>query len=120
MSIHFRDLAEQAAADGAIAPEEILSLRRAGWGDGRIQPEEAEAIFAINPLTGGLTRSPIDLSPLGSAGANLVATDYGLLVCGPDRLRLLARVEAMAPPEPPEPVSRLNPTVPNIAANSTK
>ena len=48
MSIHFRDLAEQAAADGAIAPEEILSLRRAGWGDGRIQPEEAEAIFAIN------------------------------------------------------------------------
>jgi len=48
MSMHFRDLAEQVAADGAIAPEEILSLRRAGWTDGHIQPEEAEAIFAIN------------------------------------------------------------------------
>ena len=35
MSMHFRDLAEQVAADGAIAPEEILSLRRAGWTDGR-------------------------------------------------------------------------------------
>jgi hypothetical protein len=66
-----------------------------------------EAIFAINPLTGGLTRSPIDLSPIGNAGANIIATNYGLLVCGPDRLRLLARAEAMAPPEPPEPVSRL-------------
>ena len=48
MSMHFRDLAEQAAADGAITPEEILSLRRAGWSDGRIEPEEAEAIFVIN------------------------------------------------------------------------
>lgn len=48
MSMHFRDLAQQAAADGVITPEEILSLRRAGWGDGRILPEEAEAIFIIN------------------------------------------------------------------------
>lgn len=48
MSMHFRDLAEQAGADGAITPEEILALRRAGWSDGAIQPEEAEAIFAIN------------------------------------------------------------------------
>jgi hypothetical protein len=83
-----------------------------GLGEAAIVGDEVfwptrEAIFAINPLTGGLTRSPIDLSPLGNAGANLVATHYGLLVCGPDRLRLLARTEAMAPPEPPEPVSRL-------------
>lgn len=83
-----------------------------GFGTAAIVGDEVfwptrEAIFAINPITGGLTRSPIDLSPVGSAGANLVPTDYGLLVCGPDRLRLLARAEAMAPPEPPEPVSRL-------------
>jgi hypothetical protein len=48
MTMHFRDLAEQAAADGAITPEEILALRRAGWSDGTIRPEEAEAIFVIN------------------------------------------------------------------------
>jgi hypothetical protein len=48
MSMHFRDLAQQAAADGAITPDEILALRRAGWSDGTIAPEEAEAIFAIN------------------------------------------------------------------------
>ncbi len=48
MSMHFRDLADKAAADGAIAPEEILALRRQGWGDGQINPDEAETIFAIN------------------------------------------------------------------------
>lgn len=48
MTMHFRELAQQAAADGVITPEEILSLRRAGWGDGQIMPEEAEAIFIIN------------------------------------------------------------------------
>jgi hypothetical protein len=46
--MHFRDLAKQAAADGAITPDEILALRRAGWSNGTIEPEEAEAIFAIN------------------------------------------------------------------------
>jgi len=48
MSMHFREIAEQAAADGAITAEEILALRRAGWSDGQIRPDEAEAIFAIN------------------------------------------------------------------------
>jgi hypothetical protein len=48
MSIHFSNIARQAAADGAIAPEEILALRRDGWGDGHISPEEADAIFALN------------------------------------------------------------------------
>jgi hypothetical protein len=48
MSIHFSNIARQAAADGAITPEEILALRRDGWGDGHISPEEADAIFAIN------------------------------------------------------------------------
>jgi len=48
MSMQFRDIAVQAAADGAITADEILSLRRAGWGDGRITAEEADAIFAVN------------------------------------------------------------------------
>ncbi len=48
MSIHFADLARSVAADGSIAPGELLALRRLGWGDGRIHREEAEVIFAIN------------------------------------------------------------------------
>ncbi len=48
MSMHFRALAEQAMADGAISAEELLSLRQDGWADGRFDPEEAEAIFVIN------------------------------------------------------------------------
>lgn len=48
MSMHFRDLASRAGADGAITPEEILALRQAAWPDGRISPEEAEAIFHLN------------------------------------------------------------------------
>ena len=48
MSIYFRDLASQAAADGTISPEEILILRRAGWQDGKIDADEAEAIFEVH------------------------------------------------------------------------
>jgi hypothetical protein len=46
--MHFSDIARQAAADGAITSDEILALRREGWGDGRITADEADAIFAIN------------------------------------------------------------------------
>ncbi len=48
MSLHFRELAEQAMADGGISPQELLGLRREGWGDGAIAPDEAEALFVIN------------------------------------------------------------------------
>ena len=46
--MHFRTLADQAAADGKISPEEVLALRREAWPDGRISPDEADAILAIN------------------------------------------------------------------------
>jgi hypothetical protein len=48
MSMHFSDIARQAAADGAITSDEILALRREGWGDGRLTAGESDAIFAIN------------------------------------------------------------------------
>ncbi len=48
MSMHFSQIARQAAADGAISADEILALRREGWGDGRMTLEEAEAIFALD------------------------------------------------------------------------
>lgn len=50
MTVHFSDIARQAAADGAITHEEILALRREGWGDGVVNHAEAEAIFAIDAL----------------------------------------------------------------------
>jgi hypothetical protein len=48
MSMHFRDLAAQAAAAGRIGAEEILELRRAGWADGKMDPDEAETLFHAN------------------------------------------------------------------------
>lgn len=48
MSVQFSQLAAQVAADGVLSAEEILDLRRLGWGDGEIHRGEAEAIFAIN------------------------------------------------------------------------
>jgi hypothetical protein len=46
--MHFTDIARQAAADGTITAEEVLALRRAGWSDGTMAPDEADAVFALN------------------------------------------------------------------------
>ncbi|WP_379553123.1 hypothetical protein [Qipengyuania sp. DGS5-3] len=48
MSMQFANLAKSVAEDGHVSAEEILSLRRLGWGDGIMTREEAEAIFTIN------------------------------------------------------------------------
>ena len=48
MTTQFIDIAQRAAADGQITAEELLALRREGWGDGIITREEAEALFAVN------------------------------------------------------------------------
>ncbi|HEY6817194.1 MAG TPA: hypothetical protein VI168_16775 [Croceibacterium sp.] len=48
MTMHFADIARQAATDGAITADEILSLRRAGWADGAMAAEEVEAVFVLN------------------------------------------------------------------------
>ncbi|WP_068076976.1 hypothetical protein [Novosphingobium lentum] len=55
MSMHFRELAKQAAADRAITAEEILGLRREGWADGVFETAEADALFAINDLVADRT-----------------------------------------------------------------
>lgn len=46
--MQFSEFAAQAVADGRIAPEEIAVLRQLGWAEGRIDPDEAEALFATN------------------------------------------------------------------------
>lgn len=48
MTTHFTELARRAAADGQVSSQEVLALRRQGWGDGIIVREEAEALFALN------------------------------------------------------------------------
>lgn len=48
MSMHFDALAARAVADGVISAEDILALRREGWANGGIEPDEAEAIFLAN------------------------------------------------------------------------
>jgi hypothetical protein len=48
MTTQFIAVAQAAAADGRIAAEELLALRREGWGDGIITRAEAEALFTLN------------------------------------------------------------------------
>ena len=48
MTTQFADLARRAAEDGRVSSDEVLALRRQGWGDGVIHRDEAEALFALN------------------------------------------------------------------------
>ena len=48
MSMEFGTLAAEPASDGRISADEILELRRLGWADGAVGPDEAEALFAAN------------------------------------------------------------------------
>lgn len=48
MTTQFLEVARAAAADGQITADELLALRREGWGDGIITREEAEALFTLN------------------------------------------------------------------------
>lgn len=48
MTMHFSKIAEQALADGAICADDVRELRQAGWANGTITADEANAIFAIN------------------------------------------------------------------------
>lgn len=48
MSMEFGNLVSAIGGDGRISAEEILELRRLGWADGKMDPEEAEALFTAN------------------------------------------------------------------------
>lgn len=60
MTMHFSDIARQAASDRRVSVDEILALRRAGWANGRITPEEAETIFALNDSLGNRSDEWVD------------------------------------------------------------
>lgn len=80
----------------------------------------ADAILTFSATTGQQTRSPIDLAALGGpGGANLVATNAGLLVATRTKLSLLA--DRGAPPTKqeaptPPPLSTLPPPTDSLAA----
>lgn len=48
MTTQFIDIAKAAATEGRVTAEDLLALRREGWGDGIITRAEAEALFAVN------------------------------------------------------------------------
>lgn len=48
MTTQFSEIARRVAEDQQVTADEVLALRREGWGDGIITREEAEALFAIN------------------------------------------------------------------------
>ena len=48
MSMDFGTLAAESMSDGRISAEEIVELRRMGWADGAIGPDEAESLFTAN------------------------------------------------------------------------
>lgn len=54
------ELAEQLKAAGAISAEDTLTLRRQMWPDGRIAPDEAELVFALNDCVSQTCREWVD------------------------------------------------------------
>lgn len=48
MSMEFGNLATAAAGDGTPSAGDILELRRLGWADGKMDPDEAEGLFTAN------------------------------------------------------------------------
>ena len=48
MTMQFDEFAQDLSADGVLTAAEILSLRSEAWRDGRIDPDEAEALFLAN------------------------------------------------------------------------
>lgn len=51
MGMEFGDLTAQITGDRLVAAAEIAELRRLGWADGRMTPDEAEALFVANEIS---------------------------------------------------------------------
>lgn len=60
MTAPFLALAAELKAKAALAPADILSLRRVCWPDGRIDPAEADAIFDLNDSVKSADREWVD------------------------------------------------------------
>jgi len=60
MTAPFLTLAAELKAKAALAPADILSLRRTAWPDGHIDPAEADAIFDLNDALKSTDREWVD------------------------------------------------------------
>jgi hypothetical protein len=93
MTMHFAQIARQAAAGGAITAEEILALRRAGWADGVMAADEVEAVFTLNDAFAEPTAEWSDffVEAIGEFVVN--GTDPRGYVSEDNAKRLIARID---------------------------
>lgn len=85
----------------------LRGIGRAAVVGGEVYWPTRDALYSFDSATGAQTRPPVDLTTVGGAGANVIPTDYGLLIVGPQRIRLLAALNSADKPEPEATLSRL-------------
>jgi hypothetical protein len=61
MTLQYRILSDEAMADSALSADEILALRHEAWSDGRIDAEEADAMFIQNDALKGTSDEWTDM-----------------------------------------------------------
>ena len=94
MTTQFMAVAKAAAADGRITADELLALRREGWGDGIITRAEAEALFALNHALAERTPEWCDFF-VEAVGEHVLNGTPPRLQCSVDEAEwLIAQVEA--------------------------
>jgi hypothetical protein len=93
MTMHFAEIARQAAADRAITAEEIVALRGSAWADGAMSADEAEAVFALNDALAEPTaeRSDFFVEAIGEFVVN--GTDPRGYVSDDNAAWLIARID---------------------------
>ena len=94
MSFEFAEIARHAAADRTISSEEVMALRREGWGDGRMSREEAEMVFATQHAIDNPSREWSDFFVEAIRNHVLNGTDPRGFASAEEAEWLIAQVEA--------------------------
>ncbi|GAA5045748.1 hypothetical protein GCM10023208_00540 [Erythrobacter westpacificensis] len=94
MSFEFAEIARNAAADRTISSEEVMALRREGWGDGRMSREEAEMVFATQHAIDDPSREWSDFFVEAIRNYVLNGTDPRGFASAEEAEWLIAQVEA--------------------------
>lgn len=94
MSFEFAEMARHAAADRSISSEEVATLRRAGWADGKMTREEAEILFATQRAIDTPAREWSDFFVEAIQNFVLNGTDPRGFASAEEAAWLIAQVEA--------------------------
>ncbi|TWT33568.1 hypothetical protein KOR34_34000 [Posidoniimonas corsicana] len=86
----------------------IRGMGRGCLAGGEVFWPTRSAIYARDAETGAATRTPIDLSPIGAAGANLTPA-HGLLVAAGREKMTVYGPQPAPPPDPPKQFSAVTP-----------